>query len=92
MTGIAPLPQNHGSELADLGGCLGSPQLDVGDWQNDVLVTKTFEIVRAIGPGPDTAQAETISSLGQIHPTESLCVEFFSPPRLRKYLELYWEM
>ncbi|EXJ55240.1 hypothetical protein A1O7_08166 [Cladophialophora yegresii CBS 114405] len=57
--------------------------------ENDPLAAKVFEIVRAVGQQSKFGQSDAGPFLAS---PELSCHEFFSPRRLRIYLDLYWTM
>ncbi len=61
-------------------------------WGSDALEVKIDEIMRAVGERINNMQpANTVGLLGRADPTQSRCLDFFSSPQLRRYLDMYWE-
>ncbi|KIW63708.1 hypothetical protein PV04_08691 [Phialophora macrospora] len=56
--------------------------------EDDPLGAKTLEIVLAVGQQANSGQSDAGPFPAS---TESSCLEFFSPRRLRTYLDLYWK-
>ncbi|KIY01584.1 uncharacterized protein Z520_03136 [Fonsecaea multimorphosa CBS 102226] len=74
-------PTVHATDIMD---CLET-------WANDPLATKTVEIVQAVetsahGPKVDGSGVFDHSSSPGVS-----CIDFFSPPQLRKFLDIYWK-
>lgn len=91
---IPPLP------LDDLGSNACYPTnyteageiVNVNQWYNEPLATKTAEIVRGIRDVSIGKTAKSIVSTDWSPTLEALCIRFFSPPTLRYLLDTYWKM
>jgi hypothetical protein len=61
-------------------------------WEDDLLSPKSLEIALAVERHSKSSRHHVELLLEERTSMDSGCLDFFSPPRLRRYLDLYWEM
>ena len=90
---FSPAPLLYDAAL-EQGSCdsISISQTDNEGWQSKVLATKTLEIALGLGGLETIFQAGSALPLNQATSVASNCLEFFSPSRLQRHLDLYWEM
>ena len=80
VSGSGASPANPATEAVSNGGPL---TLDPLQWQTHQIILLVKEVITV--KARNSAVTLTWSSA-----LEQMCLQFFSPPNLRKYLELYW--
>ncbi|KPI40268.1 uncharacterized protein AB675_7445 [Cyphellophora attinorum] len=80
----------EGAEV--LCGLVDEPGVDLSTWMLEPLALKTHEIVSSIAQVSRNRPEDSSSAVAWSVATQSLCAKFFSPTRIRKYVDYYWAL